>query len=48
MHKRLILITSLLFITTGVLTSAADSAKKGILYTKPLESVIFSHEDLAH
>lgn len=48
MHKRLILIISLLFITTGVLSSAADSAKKGILYTKPLESVIFSHEDHAH
>lgn len=46
MHKRLTIIFSLLlvcFATSPVM--AADTAPAGILYTKPLESVIFSHQD---
>ncbi len=47
MHIRLIVIVSLFlicFISSGV--KAAEPAR-GILYTKPLESVIFSHQDHA-
>ena len=43
MRNRLIFIFSLPFIFAGMSAVAADGATKGILYTKPLESVIFSH-----
>ncbi len=48
MHKRFIIIFSLFlvfFVSFGV--TAAEELKTGILYTKPLESVIFSHQDHA-
>lgn len=46
MLKRLTIIFSLLLVYfTASLVMAADSAPAGILYTKPLESVIFSHQD---
>ena len=46
MFKRLTIIFSLLLI--GLIPSAlpaAETARAGILYTKPIESVIFSHQD---
>jgi c(7)-type cytochrome triheme protein len=50
MRKRLIVIFSLLLIcltSSGVTAAKMDTAPAGILYTKPLESVIFSHQDHA-
>ncbi|PKN53188.1 MAG: hypothetical protein CVU55_02965 [Deltaproteobacteria bacterium HGW-Deltaproteobacteria-13] len=46
MHKRFMILFSLLLISftlPGVM--AADTAPAGILYTRPIESVIFSHQD---
>lgn len=46
MFKRLAIIFSLLLVYfTTSFVMAADTAPAGILYTKPLESVIFSHQD---
>lgn len=48
MFKRLLMITGLLLIclsSSGI--AAGDESCAGILYTKPLESVIFTHQDHA-
>ncbi|PKN18451.1 MAG: cytochrome C [Deltaproteobacteria bacterium HGW-Deltaproteobacteria-6] len=48
MHKRFLMIFNLLLICFApVTTMAADVVAAGILYTKPIESVIFTHQDHA-
>lgn len=45
MFKRLTIIFSLLLICLTTSAMPAETARAGILYTKPIESVTFSHQD---